>query len=191
MEWGRLRWRMRGAWLWPTLLVLTVLDGVLLYELPFYEEGPGTVAAGILIAGFANLAAVALVAPLLGRLLRRRRPDLPRVIADEYAGTALVWALAAAFVVGGLAHRPAVRAAQDDRNALFAAVQRYVAEQAPEHEPYLAQADEIKLADDFYRACVPGPRPRRYLCLFVETDQRPPGLRRDGDQVPNSAYRFP
>lgn len=182
---------MRGAWLWPSLLALTVLDGLVLHWLPFYGEGPGTIVAGILIAGFANLFAVAIVAPFAARRLRRRRPDLPRVIANEYAGTALVWGLAVAFLAGGVIHRPVVAAAERDHSAMSAAVQRYVHAQAPEHEPYLAQADSIKLADDLYRACVPGPRERRFLCLFVNTGQSPPGIRRDGDQISNAAYRFP
>jgi hypothetical protein len=182
---------MRGAWLWPTLIVLTVLEGVLVHELPFYGDGPGSVAAGILVAGFANLFVVAILAPLAGRILRRRRPDLPRVIAGEYAGLALVWLLAAGFLTGGLLHRPAVRAEDEDRSALFAALHRYVSAEAPEHEPYLGRADYIKLSDDFYRACVPGEESRRFLCLFVETDQRPAGVRLDGDEIPNSAYRVP
>lgn len=180
---------MRGAWLWPSLVVLTVVDGVVLAELPFYGEGPRGVAPGILIAGFLNLVAVAIVAPFVARRLRRRRPDLPRVIAGEYAGTALIWGVAAIFLAGGLLHRPAVMAAEEDRVALSLAVQTYVGAQAPEHLPYLAQADSIKLSDEFYRACVPGPQPRRFLCLFVETDQRPAGVTLDGDRVPNSAYR--
>ena len=61
----RLRWRMRGAWQWPAFAVLTTIDAVLLTRLPFYEDGPGTLVAGMLLAGFANLLAVALIGPLL------------------------------------------------------------------------------------------------------------------------------
>ena len=179
---------MRGAWLWPSLVVLTLLGGVVLAELPFYDDGPGSVVAGILIAGFANLIAVAIVAPILARALRRRRPDLPRVVAGDYAGSALVLLVFAGFVIGGLIHRPLVRATEADRVALAEAVRRYVRAQAPEHVPYLAQADSIRLGAEYYRACVPGPRPRRYLCLFVRTDQRPAGVTLDGDQISNSAY---
>jgi len=191
MRWRRLRWRMRGAWLWPTFFAVTAAEGVLLNELPFYGQGPGGFVPAFLIAGFINLGAVAIIAPLVGRRLRRRRPDLPRLIANDYAGTALVWLVAAGFVAGGLAHRPAMRAEDEDRSALFAAVHTYVSNQAKEFEPCLGAADSIRLADDFYRACVPGPRSERPLCLFVETDQRPAGVRRDGDRIPNSAYRVP
>ena len=59
--WTRLRWRMRGAWQWPTFLVLTVVDGVVLSELPFYGAGPGGVLPGALLAGFANLFCICLL----------------------------------------------------------------------------------------------------------------------------------
>ena len=80
---SRLRWRLRGAWQWPAFGVLTVIDAVLLTRLPFYGEGPGTLVAGLLVAAFANLLAVAVVGPLAGLRLRRRRPDLPKLIADR------------------------------------------------------------------------------------------------------------
>ena len=59
-----------------------------------WGSGPHGVLPGVLIAGFANLAVVALLAPAAGRLLRRRRADLPRAIAADYAGTALLALLA-------------------------------------------------------------------------------------------------
>ena len=68
--------------------------------LPIAGDGPGGVLPGVLLAGFANLILVAAVAPLAGRRLRRRRPDLPRVVADNYAGTALLLAFAAAVARG-------------------------------------------------------------------------------------------
>jgi 4-amino-4-deoxy-L-arabinose transferase-like glycosyltransferase len=190
MRWQRLRWRMRGAWMWPTFGVVTLAEGILLSALPPYAEGPGGVVPGVLLAGFANLVAVAVVAPLAGRRVRRRHPDLPRAIANDYAGTALIWIVAVGFLVAGLAHRPAMRETERDRGALFAAVHTYVSAQAPDHEAFLSQADSIRLAEDFYRACVPGPDGRP-LCLFVETDQSPAGIRRDGDRTPNSSYRLP
>ena len=79
----RTRWRMRGAWLWPAFVVLTVAEGVALELLPIAGDGPGGVLPGVLLAGFANLIAVATIATLAGRRLRHRRPDLPRVIADN------------------------------------------------------------------------------------------------------------
>jgi hypothetical protein len=181
----RLRWRMRGAWLWPSFTVLTLVDGVLLHRLPFYDIGAGDLVRGVLLAGFANLFCAAVIAPLVGRRLRRRRPDLPRLIANDYAGAVLLCALAAAFLAGGLLHRPAVQAERDDRRASFAAVHEYVVGQAPEYRAGLARVDARRLAPDVYRACVPGGDPRRPLCLLVDTDQRPAGISVDPSRTPN------
>jgi hypothetical protein len=181
----RMRWRMRGAWLWPSFVVLTLAEGIELELLPIAGDGPGGVVAGVLLAGFANLVAVAAIAPLAGHRLRRRRPDLPRPVADNYAGTALLCALAAAIVGLGLVHHPQVVARQADRGAMIGAVHDYVVAQAPAYRPGIGAAEAVRLEEDFYRACVPGPDPKRWLCLFVSTDQRPAGVTVDDDRSPN------
>jgi hypothetical protein len=182
---ARLRWRMRGAWLWPAFFALTLLDGVLLTVLPPYSGTPPGLVGGILLAGFANLFVMAVLTPLAGRLLRRRRPDLPRQIARDYAGTALLCGLAAVILVGGVLHRPAVADTEDDEAAVGAAVRGYVETHATEWLPGLGRADADRLAGDVYRACVPGPDPRRSLCLIVDTDRRPPRVVRDESMKPN------
>ena len=188
--WPRLRWRMRGAWQWPAFAALTLLDGVLLTELPFYGRGPGTLVAGLLLAGFANLFAVAVVAPLAGRRLRARRSDLPRLVADDYAGTVALLLVAVLLAVGGLLHRPAIAAERADVAAVAAATYEYVVGQAPEYRRGLAATDAMRVEDDLYRSCVPGPDPQRWLCLFVTTEQRPAGVTLDGDRASNDAYRM-
>lgn len=185
----RLRWRLRGAWQWPAFAVLTVVDGVVLAVLPFTGDGSDIV-AGLLIAGFLNLFAVAALAPALGRAVRGRRPDLPRLIARDYAGTALLVAIAALLVAGGLLHRPAVAGEEADRRAVGTAAHDYVLAQAPEYRPGLGSIDALRLEPDYYRACVPGDDPSRWLCLFVDTARRPAAITRDPDQAPNSAYRL-
>ena len=185
----RLRWRLAGAWMWPAFAVLTVADGVVLALLPFYGDGPGGFVPALLLAGFLNLLAVAVLAPLAGRALRRRRPDLPRLVAADYAGAWLLGVIAALLLTGGLIHRPAVAAADDDERAVAGAVHDYVLAQAPEYRAGLGAVDAMRLEPDYYRACVPSADPRRWLCLFVSTDQRPPGLTRDPDQAPNAVYR--
>jgi hypothetical protein len=187
---ARLRWRMRGAWQWPTFFVLTALEALLLLRLPPYEGGPRSAVAAVLLVGFANLFCVAVLAPLAGRWLRRRRRDLPRPVADNYAGTALLCTGALAVLVAGLAHRPAVAARQADEAAQATAVHDYVVTQAPRYRSGLSRMDAIRLEDDMYRTCVPGPDPKRWLCLFVSTDQHPAGVRLDGDRAPNGVYRL-
>ncbi len=181
----RLRWRMRGAWLWPAFFCLTAVDGALIALLPPYDGAPRDAIGGVLLAGFANLAAIAVLGPLAGALLRRRRTDLPRLVATDYAGTALVLALTAGLLAAGLAHRPALAAERGDEAAVFAAVHAYVTTQAAQWQPGLGSVDAVRLAPEVYRACVPGSDPRRSLCLIVDTDQRPAGVTRDGSMQPN------
>lgn len=185
----RLRWRLKGASQWPAFVLFTTVDGLLLNELPISGDGPGGLIPGVLLAGFGNLFLIAVVAPLLGRLIRRRQPDLPKLIATDFAGTALVAVAALGVLAGGLIHRPAVQEERADQAAQFAAVRAYVNNQARRHVEYLESADTIRLSEDLFRTCVPGPDARRPLCLFVNTEQHPPGVTRDRDLTPNSNFR--
>src|SRR5262245_26357900 len=54
VTWRRLRWRLRGAWQWPTFVVLTVVDTILVARLPFQGEGADAMGA-LLVAGIFNL----------------------------------------------------------------------------------------------------------------------------------------
>jgi hypothetical protein len=187
--WPRLRWRLRGAWQWPAFALLTVVDTAVLLELPYYGDGPETPLAAFLLAGFANLVAVAAVAPLAARLVRRRRPDLPRLIATDYAGTVAMMAITLALVAGGLAHRPAVAAEHADANAAVLAAHDYVLGRHPGYAERLAALDVMRVEEDLYRSCVPSGDPRRWLCVFVSTGQVPPRVTRDMDAAPNASYR--
>lgn len=186
----RLRWRMRGAWQWPAFAALTLLDGVVIAELPFYDRGPGHFFGGLLLAGFINLFAVAVIAPLAGMWLRRRRTDLPRLVANDYAGTAALAAVFISLVCGGLLHHPAVVAERADVASVVASTRNYVMSQRPEYRPALRSIDAMRVDDELYRSCVPSPRPDRWLCMFVNTSQHPAGVTLDQDQAPNTAYRM-
>jgi hypothetical protein len=181
----RLRWRMRGAWQWPVFAGLTLLDAVLLYQLPFYDRGPGNLYGSLLLAGFINLFAVAVIGQLAGWWLRTRRTDLPRVVASDYGGTAALVAVSVSLVCGGLVHRPAVAAENQDVAAVVASTRSYVDLQRPELRGALSGIDAIRLEDDLYRSCVPKPQPDRWLCLFVNTSQTPAGVTVDTDEAPN------
>jgi hypothetical protein len=181
----RLRWRMRGAWLWPAFVGLTVIDGVLINRLPPYGWTPPGIVGALLLAGFANLLLLAVAAPPAGILLRRRRRDLPRPVAFDYAGTSLFCALTLVLVVAGVAHRPAVAARDDDAAALSAAVHAYVMEREPEWAGGLDAVAVREYAPEVFRACVPGADPTKALCLIVDTDRRPPAVHRDESMQPN------
>jgi hypothetical protein len=187
----RLRWRLRGAWMWPSFLVLTLVDGALLVLLPPYEGGPPQLFPAVILALFFNLLIVAVAAPLAGLWLRRVRPDLPRFVAVDSAGAGLLAALCAVLVVAGLAHRSAHEAEDARQQAVARAMHDYVVSTAPEYNGGLDHIDAIRLEPDRYRVCVPAPDGRRALCLLVRTDQQPPGITRDPDQEPNGSFHQP
>ncbi|MBI5106165.1 MAG: APC family permease [Solirubrobacterales bacterium] len=188
---SRLRWRLRGAWQWPAFAVLTVVDAVVLSVLPFAGEGSDLVPA-VLLAGFLNLLVVAVVAPLAGWVLRRREPGLPKVVANDRAGTTGLVAMTLVLLAGGLVHRPAVRAQERDFDVQLAAARKWVAHHAPaEYQAGLMLADTWKQGPDVYRTCFPGNDPRRHLCLVVRTDEAVPIVRRDADQRPNATVAGP
>jgi hypothetical protein len=187
----RLRWRLRGAWMWPAFLVLTLADGALLVVLPPYEGGPPQLFPAVILALFVNLLAVAVLAPLAGRWVRRVRPDLPRFVAADYAGAALLVGLTIVVGAAGLAHRSA-HAVEDARlQSVAKAMHDYVISTAPQYQAGLDHIDAIRTEPDRYRACVPGADPRHSLCLFVRTDRNPPGITRDSSQEPNGAFHQP
>jgi hypothetical protein len=183
VRWRRLRWRLRGAWQWPTFGLLTVVDALLVAWLPFQGEGGDAVGA-VLVVGFFNLLAVAVVAPLLGLGLRRRRPDLPLVIARDYAGTTLLVTIFLALLVGGVLHRGTRADQQHDRAVGELAVREWLAREEPGFAPITA-VDTRELEPDRYRACAYTAEDRLPICLFVNTDQSPPGLIRDTERLPN------
>ena len=183
----RLRWRRRGAWQWPTFALTLVLATVSLHELPLAGERT-PLAGALLLAGFFNLLVVAVLAPLLGMLLRRRRRDLPRVVARDYAGTAALVAVALLVLLGGLLHHGAVVAGEREFQRQSDAVRRYVQEQAPAYAQRVGLADSWRVDAHLFRTCVPG-RPR--LCLIVDTRSSPPGVTLDPNHAPNSTYIGP
>ncbi|QEC46946.1 hypothetical protein FSW04_04630 [Baekduia soli] len=190
--WGaRLRWRLRGAWQWPVFVVATVVDAVVLARLPF-AGGRSDLLGSVLAAGFMNLIVIAVVSRAGGALLRRRRPQLPREIAADHAGTAGLAGLAVLLVVGGLLHRPALTAGDATRAEAVAAARAYAAHHAPaEYAGNLGRSDTWTQASYLYRTCFPGADPRRDWCVIVRTDEPSPVVRRDPDQRPNATIAGP
>lgn len=181
----RLRWRFRGAWQWPTFAVMTVVDGALVHWLPLAGERTGLVPA-LLLVGVLNLMTVAVLGRLVGALVRRRRRDLPKVVADDYAGTGLILALAVVFLAIGLAHHPAVTDAREAFSEQSAAVRRWVALHGDAFtRAHVEQADTLRVDRDLFRTCVPSVDPLRWTCVIVDTSVAPPRVRPDTDRESN------
>jgi hypothetical protein len=183
---------MRGATLWPAFAVAVLADGVLLNKLPIAgDDGPDLFPA-VILAGFANLIVVAVLAPLAGHWLRSRRPTTPRAVAADQAGTALLALLVLTVLGLGLAHRPAVRAARDDFAVQATWARRFVIGHAPsEYQAGADQMDTWKQGPSLYRTCAPGPDPRREFCMIVDTSRSPPSVSIDRDQRPNAVAKPP
>ena len=193
----RLRWRLRGAWLWPSFVVVTLLEMALLHWLPIQGDGSGWIPS-LLLAGSLNVIAVALLGKIGGALLRRRRRDLPKVVADDYAGLAALGVVAAAFLAAGLVHRPELAADNEAFARQSLAVRLWVQANGDDFtRAHVDAADTVRVDRDLYRTCVPGPDPdrRRWLCLIVDTAHQPPRVRRDrsresnASQYPRGGYR--
>ena len=189
---ARLRWRLRGALLWPAFVLLTLLDALLLGRLPIAGDGGTDFVPALLVGFFFNLVAVTLITPPAAMLRRRRRPDLPKVVATDRAGTALVCGVTLALLAGGLGHRSAVREAEHDFAVQQFAARRFISRQAP--PPFrdrAGESDSIKLEEDLYRTCAPGDDPRRHFCVLVRTDAMPPGIVVDESRETNAQLNEP
>jgi hypothetical protein len=185
----RLRWRRRGAWLWPAFAALTAIDAVVGHELPASGDSESLPAAAI-AALVLNLIAVLLLSRPLGALLRRRRKDLPGVVARNYAGTGVVAAVATALLMVGLAHHDAIASNQRAMRDAIARAQAWIGDRAP-----AAFRRNVELLNTFtiqpgsvYRSCVPSVDGRRTYCVIVNTQMPfPRGVRFDGYE-PNAVF---
>jgi hypothetical protein len=178
--------------MWPAFLLALVVDTVLLRVLPIAGDTAPDVFAAALLGFFFNLVVVAVGAPLGGRLVRRRRPGLPKVVADDRAGTALIGAVAAIVLAIGLVHHPAMRARARAFHLQAAAAREFVLERAPgRFRAHVDRMDTWKQGPGLYRTCVPGPSDRRSFCVFVNTRHEPPLVTGDRDQSPNSVLAGP
>ena len=183
----RARWRLRGALLWPMFAVLTVVDAAIMHWLPIAGEGTHWVPA-LLLAGCLNIAAVALLGSLGGFALRRLRPGLPKIVADDRAGTTVLGLLASIYVVAGMIHAPELDAQREAFGAQSDAVRRWVQANGDRYaRGHVDLADAIRIDENLYRTCIPSADPRRFLCLVVDTGQSPPRVKRDDNRESNTS----
>jgi hypothetical protein len=170
--WSRLRWRRRGAWLWPTFVGATVADAVIGSTLPPSGEGEALVAAGV-VGLAANLIGVVAISWPAAAVLRHYRRDLPVIVARDYAGTTVVAVITVAILAIGLAHHSAVL---HDRRALQDAIvraQAFIGDRAPaEFRRNLQWISTFAIQPgSVYRACVPSLDGRRTYCVIVDTTE--------------------
>jgi hypothetical protein len=186
----RARWRRRGAWLWPAFVILTVVDAVIGHALPPSGEAQ-TVLGAALAACFLNLIAIVLLSVPIGALLRRARPDLPKVVARDYGGTAAVVAVSCALLLAGLIHRPSVIAHRSAMQDATSRAQAWIGARAPsEFRRDIEYVSTVAIEPgSIYRTCVPSIEDRRRMYCVVVKTQLPFGqsVRFDGHE-PNDVF---
>jgi hypothetical protein len=186
---ARVRWRRRGAWLWPTFAALTLVDGVIGHELPPTGDKQTFVAAALLGCGL-NLVGVILLRWPLGSLIRRVRGDLPWEVAKDYAGTTVVMLVSVILLAWGLANRSSII---ENHNALRDAVVRaeaWIGDRAPtEFRRHVTLIRTLTIeAGRVYRSCVPSTNGRRAFCVIVRPRLPPASSVRFDGYEPNSVF---
>jgi hypothetical protein len=191
---ARMRWRLRGAWMWPTFVAITLLDGLLLHLLPPERTGIALVPA-ILIATFGNLVLIGAVGPWLARRIWKRRPaaepDAPakaqlEVLSDRI-GTGLLVAGVLGVLAAGLASRPLVVAETNERERAAKELYLYVeGHGSAELRRNLDASDTVRLAQAYFRSCIPSDDRKRWTCFFLDArNKRRTQIIRDPSGLPN------
>lgn len=201
----RLRWRLRGGSQWPAFAVLTIVDGVLLHLLPPLASAIALI-PGIIIASFSNLFLVGAIAPFLARrMIAGRRTAAggeppaaghglpaggpPYEILLDRAATGLLVAGTLGLVAAGLASRPLIVSETEATELNARVVRTYTLGHAePEYRRNLDAANTIRVAEGYFRTCIPADDRRRNWCVFVDTNLDPPDVRRDRSVTPNDKY---
>lgn len=184
----RARWRLRGAWMWPAFALLTVLDGIVLHLLPVQTD-TARLGPSLLVAAIVNFALLALLAPGLGLALGRLRRDLPRGVARDYAGTALLVLGAGGVLVLGLAHRDTATRHRAAAAQAASAGASYILAHAPrEFAVEAVHADTLTIRPGtLYRTCAPSAEKPRAWCVLVRPGRGEPSVRYSSRE-PNSSF---
>jgi hypothetical protein len=194
---ARVRWRLRGAWMWPSFIAITLVDGLLLHVLPPIGTGVDPIPA-ILLATFGNLVLIGAVAPWLARRMWNRRPAAepgapPRAqleVLTDRIGTGLLLATIVGVVAAGLAARPTVVSETEDTERNAQAFRALILRRGDQELiRNLETANTVRLGEDFFRTCVARDDRNHYFCAFVDTSRHPPDVDVDGSAEPNSVYK--
>jgi hypothetical protein len=165
----RLRWRRAGAWLWPSFVLLTIADAAIGHGLP-PAGSTETLFAAALLGLVLNVLGVLLLSRPIGWALRRARPELPRFVARDYAGTFVVMAVTGALLLAGAMHRPAIQAERRAMQDAIVRAQAWIGDRAPdEFRRNLEFVSVLAIqGGTIYRACVPNVQNTKSYCVIVD-----------------------
>jgi len=149
-----MRWRLRGAWMWPSFVVLAIVDGVIVSWRPFLGDS-GSPVVGVLLGWVASLVLMTVLSPPLGWALRRVRSDMPTLVARDYAGAAICLLITCALLVGGLIHHRTTVADQNALEDASATAEAYIGDHAPQQ--FLSNLRSLSAYEvqppEIYRIC--------------------------------------
>ena len=200
---SRLRWRLRGATQWPAFVVLTLLDGVVLDRLPPVATTGLNFIEGVLIATFANLVLIGVLAPFLARRLSRRArlapvaggaplPEAEQDVLRDRTATALLGIGLLACIVSGLANRPVIVSETEATERAAVAVRDFVRHMDnSELDRNLETANTVKFGEGIFRTCIARDDRNSFYCLKVDTTSEPTRVTRDPSGEPNSVITGP
>lgn len=165
----RLRWRLRGAWLWPSFVLLSFADAAILHDLP-PSHGGDSLLAGWLLGVVLSLLAIVLLSAALGALVRRLRPDMPKLVARNYAGALLALAVTLALLAAGLVNQHAIAADNAAQQDAVVRAENYIGTHAPaEFQRDLHRLDVMPLqTPQIYRICASDSTRAEHWCVVVD-----------------------
>jgi hypothetical protein len=186
---ARLRWRQRGAWLWPAFVLLTIFDAALAHALPPTGDSQSFYGA-MATALFLNVLAVLLLSRPLGALLRRRRTDLPALIARDYGGRIALALITCVVILAGVLHHPTVVHDRLAKNDAIVRAQAFIGARAPaEFRRNVEFVSTFAIEPgQIYRMCVPSDRRPRTYCVVVNTKMPYASSVRFDGYEPNSSF---
>jgi hypothetical protein len=195
---ARMRWRLRGAWMWPSFVAITLLDGWLLHLLPPERTGIDLI-PGILLATFGNLVLVGAIGPWLARRIWKRRPAAdpgtpPKAqleVLSDRIGTGLLVASVFGVLSAGLAARPTVIAETKEKERAAKELYRFVeGHGSAELRRNLEASDTVRLGEAYFRSCVPDDDRREWTCFFLDASTPDTRIIRDPSRLPNRRDRY-
>jgi hypothetical protein len=188
----RLRWRLRGALMWPAFAIFTIGDGLLLHFLPPNTTGVKVI-PGFIIASFANLFLIGAVANWIARRLvarertahtHERRDPLPREVILDRTATILLSLAAIGLLFAGLGNRPVIVSETNATHEAAVRARAFVeAHGTPQAKANLEDANTRRLAQGYFRVCVNLNNRARAFCMFIDTNKNT--VVRDPDARPN------
>jgi len=158
--------------MWPAFIAATIADGLVGHWLPLWGDNHAAMAVGLL-GLWLNVIGLIVIGRPLALVLRRRRPDLPVIVARDYAGTSTVGAIAIIVLSAGLIHHQTVVSDHNAREDAITRAQAYIGDRAPpEFRRNLQWVSTVAVQPgSLYRACVPSLDWRRTFCVIVDTGQ--------------------